>query len=478
MATVSRTDRPARPVKVSSEILDRQPPCSLDSERGVLGSILLLPEVCDDVALVIRADDFHDEAHQKLFAHMLAIHNEGRHVDITLLFERLRQAGDLEFCGGASYLHEIVQAVPTAANAAWYAQIIRDKSIQRSLILASTEILRDAYDDATEAREILGRAESKIFSILETGASGQLYNLADVLTQTMDRVDARMKHDHQISGVETLFVDLDNLLGGLHNSQLVVLAARPSMGKTALALNIATNVAIDGQNPVLFVSLEMGALELGDRVLCSVAKVNGHRMRNGTLSQDDRRRLVEKAGVISSAPLYVDDSPNRTVTEIAATARRLKRKHGLSLIVLDYLQLVEPDNSKDPRQEQVAKITRRLKLMARELQVPVLCLAQLNRQAEMGKEGNRPKLSHLRESGAIEQDADVVMFIHREEYYRQNEEERQQVSGQAEVIVAKQRNGPVDDVKLTWLKDFMRFENSAQYAPHDDLASFPAADDF
>jgi replicative DNA helicase len=239
------------------------------------------------------------------------------------------------------------------------------------------------------------------------------------------------------------------------------------MGKTALALNIAEHVVRRSAAPVLFVSLEMSKLELGDRLLCSVARVNGQRLRNGTISNDERRKLVESAGELSQCPLFVDDTPSRTVTEIAAVARRLKRKHGLRLIVIDYLQLIEPDNPKDQRQEQVARIARRLKHLARDLSLPVLCLAQLNRQAEMSRE-NKPRLSHLRESGAIEQDADVVMFVHREEYYATSEEEKARVAGEAELIVAKQRNGPIGEVKLTFLHKFARFEDGAQ-RPYDEF---------
>jgi hypothetical protein len=292
----------------------------------------------------------------------------------------------------------------------------------------------------------------------------------DILHQAMVRIDARLKNEHTIGGVETGFTDLDHITGGLHESELVILAARPSMGKTALALNIAEYAALTCGVTTLFVSLEMSALELADRLLCSCAEINGHRLRNGTISNEDRRRLVEKAAELSRAPLFVDDSPSRTMTEIAATARRLKRKSKLGLIVIDYLQLIEPDNQKDPRQEQVARIARRLKGMARELKVPVMCLAQLNRQAEVSKE-NRPRLSHLRESGAIEQDADVVMFVHREEYYQTNEEDRSRVSGQADIMVAKQRNGPTGDIKLVWRHEFTRFANAAP-KPYEELAQF------
>ncbi len=451
-------------------MLDRQPPRSLEAERGVLGSILMLPDVCDDVALIVRPEDFYDTAHQKLYAHMLAMHGDGGRIDAVLTAERLKSAGDYEMVGGAAYLAELLNSVATPAHATYYANIVREKATLRALIHSSTEILRDAYDATSDPREMLSRAEQKIFAIFDSHGGNQVTSISNILQEAMVRIDARMKHDHVIGGIETGFTDFDTLTGGLHDSELIILAARPSMGKTAMALNIAEHVSMVRQVGTLFVSLEMSSVELADRMLCSLAEVNGQRLRNGTISNDDRRRLVEKAADMSQAPLFVDDTPSRTITEIAAGARRLKRKHGLGLIVIDYLQLIEPDNQRDPRQEQVARIARRLKGLARELSVPVLCLAQLNRQAEVSKE-NRPRLSHLRESGAIEQDADVVMFVHREEYFQTNDEDRQRVAGQADIIVAKQRNGPIGDVKLSWKKDFTRFCNATQ-RPYDEFEKY------
>jgi replicative DNA helicase len=437
---------------------------------AVLGSILLKPDVCDELALFLRPEDFYDDANRKLYAHLLEMHDGGRKIDITLLVDRLRSAGDFELIGGAAYLARISQSIPNAAHARYYGQIVQNKACYRSLIDASTDILRDAYDESCDSREMLNRAEQKVFAILDSRQNLPIKELKEILHTAMDRLDARLKGDHAAGGVDTLFTDLDRLTGGLHNSELVVLAARPSMGKTALALNIAENVSIKSSVPVLFISLEMSSEELADRLLCSVARVNGHRLRNGTISRDDRLRLLQAANEISTAPMFVDDSPSRTVTEIAAAARRIQRRQGrLGLIVIDYLQLIEPDNASDPRQEQVARITRRLKGLARELKVPVLCLAQLNRQAEDSKE-HRPRLSHLRESGAIEQDADVVMFVHREEYYHRGEV-ADQFAGQAEILIAKQRNGPVGNVDLIWHKEFTRFENKA-------AERFEAFDDF
>jgi replicative DNA helicase len=472
VATVEKQPRSATGDGVG-ELLDRQPPRSIEAERAVIGSLLLLPEACDEVALIIRPDDFYDGAHRAIFTHMLALHEGGRQIDPTLLSQLLRDAGQYESVGGAAFLLELSQEVATAAHAEYYARIIRDKAVLRSLIHASTDIIQESYETGVNAREMLARAEERVFRILDTKGDTQVRPIRDVLHESLARIDARMQRDHAYGGLETGFIDFDELTGGLHDSELVILAARPSMGKTALALNMAEHIAIDEHGPgkaVLLVSLEMSALELGDRLLCSRARVNSHRLRNGQLNAEESRRLIQTAANVSRAPLFIDDSPSRNITEIAATARRLKRQDSLSLIVVDYLQLIEPDNPRDPRQEQVARISRRLKGLARELSVPILCLAQLNRQVEASRE-SRPQLSHLRESGAIEQDADVVAFVHREEFYQNNEEDRERLKGQADLLIRKQRNGPIGDIKLTWLHDYTRFENFQQ-PEYDEFNDF------
>ncbi len=458
----------------SPTAVDRQLPQNLEAEKAVLGSILLLPEVFDEVALLVRPRDFYDQSNRRLFEHLLAMHDDGQQIDPMLLVERLRHSGHYDMIGGAAYLAEIGQQVSTAAHAEYYSRIVADKSMLRALILAGTDILHDAYDPTSDTREMLSKAEERIFGILESRGRGEVSPISDVLQDAMDRLDSRLEHHHAFGGLETGFDDLDQLTGGLQNSELTILAARPSMGKTALAMNIAEHVVTQLRAPVLFVSLEMSALELADRLLCSVAEVNGHRLRNGTIGHEDRQKLVQASVEMSKAPLYIDDSPSRTMTEIGANARRLKRRDNLSLVIIDYLQLIEPDNPKDPRQEQVAKIARRLKGLARELDAPVLCLAQLNRQVEATRD-NRPQLSHLRESGAIEQDADVVMFVHREEYYASNEEDRERVRGEADLLIRKQRNGPTGDVKLAWLHEFTRFRNYS-HKPYAEFETYGAAD--
>ncbi len=452
---------------------ERQFPQNVEAERAVLGSIMLLPEMFDEVALVIRAADFYDEANRRIFEHLLEMHDSGQQVDLMLLIERLKKAELYEAVGGAAYLAEIGRQVPTAAHAEYYAKIVADKSVLRSLIHAGVDIQNGAYDAAADTREILSKAEERIFAILDDRGAGQVSPIGEVLQESLDRIDARMDQQHAHGGVGTGFADFDQMTGGLQKSELIILAARPSMGKTALAMNMAEYAALNG-TPVLFVSLEMSGVELGDRLLCSFARVNGNRLRNGTITHDERRKLVNAAAQISQAPMYIDDSPSRTITEIAANARRLKRRSGLGLIVIDYLQLIDPDNPRDPRQEQVSKISRRLKGLAREMDVPVLCLGQLNRQVE-STSSNKPQLSHLRESGAIEQDADVVMFIHRDEYYMTNEEDREQVRGQADLLIRKQRNGPTGDIKLTWNHEFTRFDNYAAPA-YAEFQSFGPKD--
>lgn len=468
---MSVSDRPSsrRPDQRSpAELLDRSPPHSLEAEKGVLGSLLLDPRLCDDVALLLRADDFYSPGHRRLYELMLDLHNAGKRIDVTLLVDRLKSLGEYEVLGGNTFLYDVVESVPTAANAVWYAQIIRDKAVVRELIHASTEILRDAYDQSIEPREMLAQAESKVFGILEQKGTADVQGMGEVLNEAMARINDRINRGGGIGGISTGLRDLDSKLGGFHDSELIILAARPSMGKTALAANISENIALaEDPRAVLFVSLEMSRLELAERMLCSRGKINGHNLRNGIISAKEQRHMIDVMSELSQAPIFIDDTPSRTVTEIAAAARRLKRRENLRLVVIDYLQLIEPDNSKDQRQEQVAKIARRLKGMARELKVPVLCLSQLNRQAEVSKD-NRPKLSHLRESGAIEQDADVVMFVHREAYYMADSDEKTAKSGEAELIIAKQRNGPVGDVPVTWVQQFTRFEDRAKEAYNFD----------
>jgi replicative DNA helicase len=473
MATATRSDTPHRAGRVTSEILDRLPPQNLEAEKAVLGCLLLDSNLCDEIALLLRPDDFWADAHRTLYQHLWAMHESGKRVDAMLLLERLTQAGDLEAVGGPDFLAEVAQSVPYAANALHYARIVREKATLRAVIDASTEILREAYDASLQPLSIVERAEQKIFAVHDERSTDRVMPIQDLMIEAFERIDARLERGEG-AGIRTGFTDLDRLTGGLHGSEFVVLASRPSMGKTALATNIAENVAIQSSIPTLFISLEMARLELAQRMLCSQGHIDANKFRSGFLSAQDHQNLTKASAKLSTSPLFIDDTPSRTLTEIAATARRMCRKEKLGLLIIDYLQLIQPDDPADPRQEQVAKMARRLKILARELKIPVLCLAQLNRQVEIGREGQRPKLSHLRESGAIEQDADVVMFIHRDEYYQDREEaQRAGTAGIADILIAKQRNGPTGDVKLAWISKYTLFENLKQQ-PYEELADFAA----
>jgi replicative DNA helicase len=441
---------------------ERLPPQSRDAERSVLGSMLRENGVIGDVLQILREENFYLDAHQKIFKAAITLYDRGHPVDLVMLAELLREQKQIEDVGGYAYLGELWDAAPTAANAEYYARIVRDKAIVRHLIHASTEILRDSYDQVMPADELLEAAERKVLDIAQMGITGQTYTLEEALREAYDRIDKRHTQDQwSISGLPTGFVDLDEKTAGLQNSELIIIAARPSVGKTAYALNLARHIAIEDNRPVFFVSLEQSRIELAERLLCCQARVDSHKLRAGHLSSDDMDKLIEAGGILKNAKLFIDDSPGQGMLRIAANARRLKLRHSIKAVFLDYLQLIEPDNRRDSRQEQVAGLSRRLKHLARELQIPVVALAQLNRSPEDRQE-HKPRLADLRESGAIEQDADTVMLLHRPEMYEPGQHENE---GLVEVIIAKQRNGPTGEIKLAFRKQYMLFENSGQEGP-------------
>jgi replicative DNA helicase len=410
--------------------------------------------VIGDVLQIIRPDNFYFDAHRKICQAIITLYDRANPVDLQLLAEELKNRKQIEEIGGYGYLGDLWEAAPTAANAEYYAKIVRDKAIIRHLIYSSNEVLRDAYDQAMPADELLESAERKILDIAEMGITGQTFTLAQALTEAYDRIDTRQQNDQtSISGLPTGFIDLDEKTAGLQNSELIIMAARPSHGKTALAMNIARHVAVEDNQPVFVVSLEQSRIELAERLLCCQARVDSHKLRKGHLGSEDMQKLIEAGGTLRNAPLFIDDTPGQGMLRIAANARRLKLREKIKLVVIDYLQLIEPDNRRDNRQEQVAQISRRLKFLARELQIPVMALAQVNRGAEDRTE-HKPRLADLRESGAIEQDADTVMLLHRPEMYEPGQHE-----GELEIHIAKQRNGPTGELSLTFIKHFMRFEN-------------------
>ncbi len=441
---------------------DRLPPHSREAEKGVLGSVLRDNAVLSDVLQIIRVENFYFDAHQKIFQAITDTYNDGKPVDLVILHEVLKQRKQLEDVGGVAYLAELWDAAPTAANAEYYARIVREKAIVRNLIHASTELLRDAYDGVMAADELLGMAERRVLEIAEKGTTGETHELKHVLDDAFTRIDQRAGTSHlNISGIGTGLVDLDNITAGLQNNELIIVAARPSVGKTAFALNVVRHVVVEERLPVFFVSLEQSRVELAERLLCCQARVDSHKLRKGHLSSDDIQKLMTAGDQLKGnardgfVKLFIDDTPSRSMLQIAANARRLKLKHGIRMVVIDYLQLIEPENRKDPRQEQVAQVSRRLKFLARELQIPVVALAQVNRASE-DRQDHKPRLSDLRESGSIEQDADTVMILHRPGKFDGGQDDNV-----LEVIVAKQRNGPTGEVTLAYLKQFMRYENYA-----------------
>ena len=438
---------------------DRLPPQSRDAERSVLGSMLRDNEVIPDVIQLVRTENFYFDAHQKIFQAVTHLYDTAQPVDLVILAEYLNGQKQLEDVGRHAYLAELWDAAPTAANAEYYARIVREKAILRSLIHSSTEILRDAYEQAQPAEELLGSAERQIMEIAELGVTGQTIDLVQALDEAYARIDARSQRTHtNVSGLPTGFVDLDELTAGLQNNELVILAARPSVGKTAVAINIARHVIVDEQMPAFFVSLEQSRIELTERLLCCQAKVDSHHLRSGRISaRDEMPRLIEAGDVFRRTKMFIDDTPMQSMLRIGANARRLKRRHDIRIVIIDYLQLIEPENRRDPRQEQVAQTSRRLKFLARELKIPVLALAQVNRSSEE-RQDKRPRLADLRESGSIEQDADTVLLLHRPGLAGEGDESDNMI----EVHVAKQRNGPTGTIKLAFLKQFMKFENFRQ----------------
>ena len=434
--------------------VDRLPPHSAQAERSVLGSMLRDNGCIGDVLILLRAEDFYSDANRKVFAAVAHLFDSGKPADLVTTATLLIERGELDDMGGVGpggvYLSELFDAAPSAANVAHYAGIVRDHSLLRSLIHASAEIADAAWSKSAPADEQLEAAEKKILAISDLGVVGQTVMVGSALTDALKRLDGRMQRGSDAS-VPTGFIDLDKLTSGLQDGELNLIAARPSCGKTALGLAITRHAVLKAGLPVLFVSLEQSRVELAERLLCMQANVDSHRLRKGMLNDAEMDALANAAHEIqNNGALHIDDTPSQGVTRIGANARRLKLRHGIRLVVIDYLQLIEPEDRKNPRHEQVANISRRLKHLARELKIPVVALAQLNREVE-ARSGGRPKLSDLRDTGALEQDADVVMLLHKLE--------EQGTTNLIEVIVAKQRNGPVGEVTLAFSKPFMRFEN-------------------
>src|SRR5271169_1296710 len=448
--------------------LEKPLPSNLDAERSVLGAILLDNNALNAAIENLRAEDFFLDQHRRVFTQMVALGETQQAIDLVTLTEELHRRGDLEASGGAPYLASLADGMPKVSNVEHYARIVKEKALLRNLIHATHKIQQNAFEGEDGADAVLDNAESTIFALAEDRVKAGLIPIKEIVRDNFERLEKIFREGKSITGIPTGYVELDKLLSGLQPSELLILAARPSQGKTALALNLAENIAIRAGQPVAIFSLEMSKESLLQRLVASVAQIDAHKFRTGHLSREDWRRMTEALGQISAAPLWIDDAGSTSVLEIGAKARRLKRDKGLAMVVVDYLQLSTGRGRFGNRQEEVSSISRALKGLSKELQIPVLVLSQLSRAPERDERG--PQLSDLRESGAIEQDADVVMFIYRPHFFNLNAtpEEREET----ELRIAKQRNGPTDNVKFVFRSRLTRFEEAApdafsQFSPGD-----------
>ncbi|MBP8981123.1 MAG: replicative DNA helicase [Syntrophobacterales bacterium] len=439
--------------------LHRVPPQNLEAEQSVLGGILLDNQGLNAVLEIITARDFYSEAHRQIFEAAHNLSERGEPIDLITLSNALKDQKRLDKVGGAAYLAGLVDNVPSAANIRHYAKIVKEKAILRSLINTATEILGKTYETGADIDTVLDEAEQAIFAISEKKIRQAFFPLKEIVKDSFRTIEDLYSRKELVTGVPTGFDKVDDLTSGLQKADLIIIAGRPSMGKTAFALNIAQHVAMQTATPVCIFSLEMAKEQIAMRMLAATAKVDSQRIRKGFLGEMDWPKLTTAADSLSEAPIFIDDTAAITVLEMKAKARRLKAEHGLGLVIIDYLQLMRSGTTKDSREQEISEISRSLKALAKELSVPVIALSQLNRQVEV-RTNRRPQMADLRESGAIEQDADVIAFIYRDEVYNKAEDNPEK--GIAEIIIAKQRNGPTGTVKLAFLEKFTSFENLAR----------------
>ena len=440
----------------------KTPPQDLEAEQSVLGAILLDNEAVHRAIEAVQAEDFYREAHRHIYNAIISLYQRNEPADIITLTSELKKHDALDQVGGASYLSALIDSVPTAANIVSYCRIIREKSILRRLIEGSTKIITDGYKTQVDTEELLDEAEQVIFEIASNRSKQGFHSVKDVVKTSFKNIEQLYERKELITGVPTGFRELDRLTAGFQNSDFIVIAGRPSMGKTAFSLNIIENATIDHQKVCAFFSLEMSKEQLVQRMLCSRAEVDATKLRGGFLSESDWPKLTRAAGLLSEAPIFIDDSPAISALELRAKSRRLQREHGLDLIVVDYLQLMRGSSRVESREREIADISRSLKALAKEMNVPVIGLSQLNRGLE-SRQDKRPQLSDLRESGSIEQDADLVAFIYRDEVYNKETPDL----GKAEIIIGKQRNGPIGRAILSFRNQITRFDNLAQEVSYE-----------
>lgn len=434
------------------QLTERVPPQNVEAEQAVLGAILIQSDVLTTVMEILQPEDFYRTSHQKIYEGMMEVAERGEPVDIVTLTAHLQNLSHLEEIGGVGYLATLANLVPTAANADYYANIVREKAVVRRLIKVATQIAASGYERTDDVVGLLDDAERQIAELTNEKVTRGFTPIKDVLLTTFERLEFLYSNKGGVTGVPTGYPDLDKMTSGFQKSDLIIVAARPSVGKTAFSLNIAQNVAVRAGLPVAIFSLEMAKEQLVSRILCAEANIDAGRMRTGYLEDDDWPKLTMAVSTLAEAPIFIDDTPGVTVADIRAKSRRLQQEHGLGLILIDYMQLIQGRGRGDNRQQEISEISRTLKLIARELNVPVIALSQLSRSVEQ-RQDKRPMLSDLRESGSIEQDADIVAFLYRDDYY-DPESERKNI---IEIIIAKQRNGPTGKVELVFLKNYNKF---------------------
>jgi len=437
-----------------SEVIEKVPPNNIEAEIAVLGSMLMGEDAISKAIECLDENCFYKGPHKKIFSAIINLYNTSQAVDLITLIEELKKAGGLNEVGGPSYITSLANSVPTSANIIYYAKIVKEKAVLRHLISTATQIVQESFEPDSDVDELVDRAERLIFEVASRKVDSNIVHIKDLIKASIEKIDLLYQKKEKITGIPTGFFDFDAITAGLQESDLIVIAGRPSMGKSALAACIAEHVGVIAKIPLVFFSLEMSKAQLVHRMLCSHAKVNAQRVRSGFLSQSDWPHLTNAAGKLSEAPIFIDDTPALSLLELRAKARRFKSQHGIRLIIVDYLQLMRGPQRSENRQQEISEISRSLKALARELNVSLIAISQLSRAVEQ-RSDRRPQLSDLRESGAIEQDADVVALLLREEYYNETEENR----GLAEVNIAKQRNGPVGTVRLAFISEFARFEN-------------------
>jgi len=439
---------------MENPLFDRMPPQNLEAEQAVLAAMMLERDAIYDAAQILKETDFYREGHGILFRTIVELAEKGDPVDLITLTEKLRKDGNLEKVGGVGYIAEVANSIGTAASIVYYSQLVKEKSLLRTLIKISTNIAARGYEAGEEPEQLLDDAERMILEISQGHSRSGLVPISDVMENTIEKLEFLHNRKSELTGLTSGFKDLDNLTSGWQNSDLIIVAARPAMGKTSFCLNIAQNASIKAKVPVAIFSLEMSREQLVQRMLSSTAKIDQQKLRTGRIFDKEWITLTNAIASLAETNIYIDDTPAISVREIRAKTRRLKTEKGLGLIVIDYLQLMSGSKRSENRQQEISEISRSLKALARELDVPVIALSQLSRAVEQSQD-KRPSLSHLRESGALEQDADIVMFIYREEYYKPETEKK----AIAEIIIAKHRNGPVGTVELSFRKEFTKFEN-------------------